>query len=198
MKKQFLYFLATIVASCIVMILHEFPKSIIYNKMAKPNNKDGNRHIYKFYQYIDPIGLVLSVTSLSGFSRPYMYRVKDKKTNTILGITGFISLICMILFGVGTYNLLYAGAFQQNIDPGFLYYLMESFILISCGMLIVNLFPISTFDMGLLIAGRSPITYFTIIKNDYFIKMILLLFIIMNIISTLSLYIVSSLLAIKI
>lgn len=63
--------------------------------------------------------------------------------------------------------------------------LLRNMYIISINMLIVNLFPVSTFDMGLLIAGRSPSKYFSIIRNDFLIKILLILSILFGIIPTL-------------
>lgn len=48
---------------------------------------------------------------------------------------------------------------------------------------VVNLFPVSTFDMGLVVAGASPQNYLGIIKADSSIKLILMLVFILNLIN---------------
>lgn len=191
MKIQLIRLFSALVAGALVMILHEFPKAFIFSKLK--SGKDSRHYnIYKLYQYIDPIGLLLCVTSQTGFSKPYMYRIKDKKANFILGITGYISLfltfsasVALLRFKYGNKSSLY---YSGNIP---FFELMVQFVLvyialISISMFLVNLFPISTFDMGLCIAGISPARYFVIIRNDYLIKVILLVVIIMNFISSFS------------
>lgn len=181
MMDQLLQVVATILASIILMICHELTKAIVYNHMTKPNIQRGKNNIFKLYQYIDPIGLIFCITSNCGFSRPYMYRIKDKKINFCIGLAGFSVLLCLFIGSIVAFRTLYAPD-AVIIESDFLLYLIKSFCLISCGMLIVNLFPIATFDMGLIIAGKSPMKYYSILKNDHLIKMILLLTLILGII----------------
>ncbi len=198
MKIQLIRVLAAFIAGGIVMILHEFPKAYIYNRLNPSQDIKRKRGIYKLHHYIDPIGIILCITNQAGFSKPYMYRIKDKKTNFILGLTGLITLLIVFMvsmailrFGIGVNSKL---NYSETIS---IYELILQFILvyialISISMFIVNLFPISTFDMGLCIAGKSPSKYFVIIRNDYFIKMVLLLVIMFQFITSFSTLIMSS------
>ncbi len=54
--------------------------------------------------------------------------------------------------------------------------------IISLGMLVANLFPISIFDMGLVIAGFSSQKYLGIIKMDGIIKVIFVITLFMDLI----------------
>jgi len=200
MKIQLIRLFSALIASGLVMILHEFPKAVIYSKMNPNQDTKRKNNIYKLYHYIDPIGLILCVTNQTGFSKPYMYRIKDKKTNLILGITGFLSLIvvftvsiCILKFGVGM-NSEFNYSETTGVLPLILQCIAVYVSLISLSMLIVNLFPISTFDMGLCIAGKSPTKYFTLIRNDYFIKMLLILVILFQFVTSISTLILSALL----
>lgn len=193
MEKQLIEILAILIAGSIIMIVHELPKAIVYNMNNKEQSLKQKNAIFKVFNYIDPIGLIFCVTTHTGFSKPYMYRIKEKKTNFLLGITGFVSLI--IIFAISlTLVKVNAGknssfTSYSNIDFFFkylIYSIMNYTTLISISMIFVNLFPVSTFDMGLLIAGKSPDKYFSIIKNDYYIKMILIFAIIFGIIETFS------------
>jgi hypothetical protein len=192
MKIQLIRLFAAFIAGGIVMILHEFPKAFVYNRLNPTQDHNRRSNIYKLHHYIDPIGLILCITNQAGFSKPYMYRIKDRKTNLILGITGLISLlivfiasIAVLRFGIGiNSNLNYSETL--NIFELVLQFIIVYIALISISMFIVNLFPISTFDMGLCIAGRSPSKYFVIIRNDYFIKMVLILVILFQFVTSFS------------
>lgn len=192
---QLIKLISALIAGGFVMILHELPKAIIYSNLKPDKNVKSKNNIYRLHQYIDPIGILLCITNQVGFSKPYMYRIKDKKVNFILGITGFFSLIvvfivsiCILKFGIG-------------IDPDFGYsetssivvkifqFTMVYITLISLSMFVVNLFPISTFDMGLCIAGKSQTKYLSIIRNDYFIKMLLILSIMIGFMTNISMFI---------
>lgn len=192
MKEQLLEFITISMASIFVMIIHELPKSIMYNCCNKKQSRSTKLNIYKIYHYIDPIGLLLCITTYSGFSKPYMYRIKEKRTNLLLGITGCISLILCTLISAGIvrfYFMPFENAEYSTTVEWIIYnfsnYFFQSVAVISVNMLIVNLIPISTFDMGLIIAGKSPSKYFSIIRNDYLIKMILLALILFGIVPTL-------------
>ena len=199
MKTQLIRLVAALLAGSLVMILHELPKAMIYKRLNNSSNGKKSKHnVYRIHHYIDPIGLILCVTSQAGFSKPYMYRIKDKKTNFILGIVGFLSLA--IVFMVSMVLLKFAIGIETSSSylesSGLLEYFFQCTLiyiaLISISMLLVNLFPISTFDMGLCIAGKSPTKYFTIIRNDYFIKMLLVLVIMFRFITSVGTIIMSS------
>ncbi|BCN31394.1 hypothetical protein [Anaeromicropila herbilytica] len=194
MEQKLIGLIASIIAACIIMMLHELIKAMVYNVQNKEQSPQSKRNIYKIHHYIDPIGLILCVTTSTGFSKPYMYRIKDKRTNFRLGIAGFVTLLAIFGISLFIYKSNYPqGAFAYDINNRvdffvkyFWYALNSMFVLLSMTMIIVNLFPVSTFDMGLLIAGKSPSKYFSIIKNDQYIKAILILTIIFDIIRAVS------------
>lgn len=200
MKLQLIRILSSIIAGMIVMIIHEFPKAVIYNKLSTYQDVKRKRNIYKLHHYIDPIGILLCITNYAGFSKPYMYRIKEKKTNMLLGITGLASLIA--IFAISIIILRFVFQLDASLVIGNDISMVELIIqfvvvytaLISISMFIVNLFPVSTFDMGLCIAGVSPAKYYLIIKNDYFIKIMLVLIILFEFIKSISTFILSVLL----
>jgi hypothetical protein len=203
MREQLLCLGAALIAGILIMILHELPKSIVYcirNQAlwkSKPESQIEMRrnwkNIYKVWHYIDPIGLLLCVTTYSGFSKPYMYRMKDRDTNKISGFVGFLTLLLLAAGSIIILRSQFVGYDVSSLDtskdivtiliPFYLFYFIAY---LSINMFIVNMFPISTFDMGLLIAGYSPSKYFSIIKSDHFIKMILIFSVLLGIISSVS------------
>lgn len=204
---------AALSAAIVIMILHELPKSIIYcvRSLAEwkeqPNYKQKIkrtvRDICKFWKYIDPIGLLLCATTYSGFSKPYMYRMKDRKTNKIAGFTGFFILLMIAVLNtliIRTYflpiNVNEFTIVNDSISILVSFYFFYFMAFISINMFLINLIPISTFDMGLLIAGYSPSKYFSIIKNDHYIKMILLFTVLLGVVSIISSLIMDTLLVI--
>lgn len=201
MKIHLIRIIATFIATAIVMIAHEFPKAFAYSIISKNQDPKKKHKIYLLHHYIDPIGMLLCITNHAGFSKPYMYRIKDQKTNFILGLTGFISLLVTFLIS----NLILRFGFHITdelliSDTSNIVLLLSQFItvytsLISISMFIVNLFPMSTFDMGLLVAGKSPSKYFAIIRNDYMLKMLLLLLIIFRFIPTIGTLLLTQFLA---
>lgn len=198
MGIQLIRLFAAFIAGGIVMIIHEFPKAFLYNKLNPNQDPKQKKKIYKLHHYIDPIGMILCVTNQAGFSKPYMYRIKDRKTNFILGIAGFLSLLTIFFISISVlhFGLGINSELNYAVDTGFLELVLQFIFvylaLISMSMFLVNLFPISTFDMGLCIAGKSPSKYFLIIQKDYFIKMMLILIILFQFITTFSSLIMKS------
>lgn len=182
MEKQLLDLGTKIVAAVIVMIVHEFPKTIVYYKMDQDSSKRSLKNALRVQHYIDPIGLIFCIATSGGFSKPYMYRIKDKKLNKALGITGYLSLALVYSFSVLALKFIFGvtsinGAFQYASTIGIigiiLTHLCFNLAFISFGMFLVNLFPIATFDMGNIIAGVSPMKFFEYLRKDYFMKVIL-------------------------
>lgn len=191
MKEQLLQLVALSLASVTVMILHELPKAILYHYMNKNSYRRSN--MFKIVHYIDPIGLILCITTLTGFSKPYMYRIKKRKTNLLLGITGFITLFTIFLLSITIWKNCYpmgeTYTYSTIIEwtlKNFPNYFLQFMAAISINMFFVNLIPISTFDIGLIIAGKSPGKYFSLIRNDYFIKVILILTVVFRVIPSIT------------
>ncbi len=181
MVNQLIQLLLLVISSVIVMVLHELPKSMIYANTYNKVNKTYKKSILALYQYIDPIGLIFCVTQMAGFSKPYVYRLNDKKLNKTLGIVGFASLLLVFFVSTIILNIMGMGLAEDipTESIGLAYNLIFSFFTylatISMGMLLVNLFPVATFDMGMIIASQSSDMYNLIIKNDYYIKIIIIL-----------------------
>lgn len=196
MLNQLIQLFLLALASAIVMILHELPKSIIYTKSYNINDNANKRNVLALYQYIDPIGLIFCITNLTGFSKPYIYRLNKKKMNKTLAITGYASLLLIFFISIGLVNFINVTyEIKQIEEVSLLIGMLFSFFLymatVSIGMLLVNLFPLATFDMGLLIASISSDKYYSIISNDYFIKIILILAVIFGFVSNLAVFIIN-------
>ena len=196
MLNQLIQLILLVIASIIVMIFHEIPKSIVYEIMSNHGNKTDKENIFALYQYIDPIGLIFCITNMAGFSKPYVYRLNDKRLSKTLAITGYFSLLSVFAISMVMLNIMnfrFQGlsindiSLASNYGYTFILYLAS----ISMGMFLINLFPIATFDMGLLIASKSTDKFYFIISNDYFIKVFLILFLLFNIFSNVTFLIIN-------
>lgn len=188
MIKEFGCLLATIIAACLVMILHEIPKTILYKMKIKKEQPKVN--ILKF---IDPVGLIFAVTGYCGFSKPYAYHVRNKKANLWIGYAGMLTLL--VLFAGCVYSCKYVLSPVVIANNGngtweyvtiFLFWIVQYMGVISAGMFFTNLFPIVPFNMGNLIAGYSTAKYIAILKRDYDMKMFFFLIVIFGVIKTVS------------
>lgn len=182
-----------------LMISHELIKVFVY-WCCKGRSFSTKILPWKFWRYIDPIGLILSVVCNVTISKPYFFRIREKKTNLLLGMTGLIFLLGVFGTSIWLLRDVYGGydglkvvallPLYQQIPSIFLEYVS----ILSLGMFMANLFPISTFDIGLIIAGCSSKTYLNIIKVDGIVKMIFVLTLLLNVIGYGSLRIIEFLL----
>ena len=192
MKRLILEIVICLVAAVLLMVLHELFKAVIFVLMrVKENNKQiiKRRGIWKLWRYIDPVGLVLAVTCYVPVSKPFMFRIRDKKTNLIIGISGLVFLAVIFFGSVQMLHIIYgtnanaAAALNSsgNRRAGILFW--QYMQMLSFDYFIVNLFPVSTFDMGHIIAGKSARIYLGIIKADTQIKLLLILTLFLNLIN---------------
>lgn len=189
-----------VIVAIVVMIVHELPKAILFLITTRgEEHKRIKMHACKLHRYIDPIGLLLSVVSYAGFSKPLMLRVRSQKKNLAMGITGLLTLGCLFAIAVSCLKLHYhmeqlevsAVGVTKIAEQLFFIYLA----MLSGSMFLVNLFPVSVFDMGMVVAGISARNYLNIIKNDTFLKGILIFAIAIGMIRFFSFEIVEMLLA---
>ena len=193
MKEWLLEVVVCLIAAVLLMIIHELFKAIVY-MIVRGHKQGGNidkKGIWKIFRYIDPLGLILAVTCYVPVSKPYMFRIRDRKTNIIIGLSGFFVLIIIFFSSIFMMHYMY-GASDSIVDIINLKYgwfqkakiLFLQYIQKLCfDYFVVNLFPVSTFDMGLVVAGASPQNYLGIIKADSSIKLILMLVFILNLIN---------------
>lgn len=172
-----LYNLAMLAAaSCLVMILHEIPKTVLFFRME--HKRGLLKELLRLFHYIDPIGLIFSITGNAPFSKSYVFRAKNKKTNVCLGLTGYGTLL--IIFVLSSVLRKLAG---QNLYMALFF---QNMAIAGMGMFVVNLFPAAAFNMGLIIAGTSREKYLSILKSDYIIKMILILAVLLGLVRSIS------------
>jgi hypothetical protein len=192
LKEKLMLLVASLCAGIFVMILHEIPKAMLYRRLkhryGKEEDKKFENRINPVH-FVDPIGLIFCVIYGIGFSKPYYYRMKEKKWNQWLGITGLLSLMLQFFIAVAILkfgfhmnaSLTLEGEFSIYFE--FLMYFLSSYAIISIGMLITNLFPLISSDISLLVAANQPVKFVTLLRSDYMIKMVwmfLLLFGIMT------------------
>lgn len=180
MKEIILEGVICAVAAGVLMILHELIKAMVYMGIQRHlgSKRTYSHSIWEVHRYLDPVGMILSITSSVTFSRPFMFRIQSKKVNRILGITGFAVLLLCFCGSMAALKLHILGVSGMTtleghgLVPKLVTLFIQYTAILSLGMLIANLFPISIFDMGLVIAGFSSRKYLSIIKMDGIIKLI--------------------------
>lgn len=197
--ERLIQMFASLFAALLIMIIHEVPKTMVYNSQVE--KKMPLSRVFYLTQYIDPIGLIFCMFSLAGFSKPYRYEIKVKKNATYIGIMGLLTLILCLVVGYITYRYFYTGIEVNQVLTGmdlsskFDYYFICYFLLISFGMFIVNLVPISAFDMGLIIAGCSLKNFIHIIRSDTFVKLALFIVLFTEVIPLMGIQLINLLLS---
>lgn len=190
MKELLLECVICLCVAAFLMVVHELAKSIVYMliQRVKGNKRRYTHSIWALQRYIDPVGLLLAVAGSVTFSKPFMFRIQEKKTNRILGFTGFLVLIVCFESSVLAlhFHVLGVSGLETLQGHGFVakaaVLTIQYIAILSFGMIVANLFPVSTFDMGLIIAGFSAQKYLNIIKMDAIIKTIFIITVIIGLI----------------
>ncbi len=195
MQERIILFIASLLGGIFCMILHEAPKVVIYRRYIKKNKKMQITAQGKVnpIHFIDPIGLLFCAIFRVGFSKPSYYRMKEKRINQLLGVVGLLSLILQFLIVVGTLRFGFGMNAKLSLPENssftyeFLMYFLTSYAIICVGMLITNLFPLLTTDMSWILTSTKPMTFVTLLKSDYLVKMVWLLLVVLRVIPSLSL-----------
>lgn len=189
----------------LVMIVHEFFKSLVYCVYVKKYEPTiETKGLFRIWRYIDPIGVIFSFCNLGVYSKQYPYIIKSRKAAVTIGLTGYMSMFVTfivaiikcrsyglkpdeLLCNVGIYgiaNQLKHNGVSNLEDMGLMNWSMQYFwcfvAFFSVLMLIINLFPIVSFDITLILGVFARNLYYGVKKNDLFIKG---LFIVLSVLS---------------
>ncbi len=191
MRENLIFMAASLIAGVLCMILHEVPKVMFYRRYIR--KKSIAELMITTYgkvnpvHFIDPIGLLFCIMFRIGFSKPSYYRMKDKDLNCKLAITGllsllvqFLGLISILRFGLGM-DVNLSIPTHSSFFFEFLMYFLASYAIICVGMLLTNLFPLLSMDMGWVLTSQSPMKFTILLKSDFLIKMIWILLVILGI-----------------
>lgn len=193
MKNWLIETAAAVFSGCLLMILHEFPKALLTYQMDKKLYQKPLfplRKVFRVTEYFDGLGLFFLIVGSAGFSRPYLVRFRERQGNLLTGLTGVLSLmvsffVSVIILRLGFHMdspfaiITSRGVWVQFFNLFFFYSAIFSF-----GMFLTNLFPMSTNDMALVIAGLRPDRFLPLIKMDYVTKAVWLFLILMRLIPT--------------
>lgn len=206
MKEQILMavitVLTSIVATAIVMIVHELAKSIAYLIYVKNYNRKYNKlnicpGIFRLHRYVDPVGLILSVTGYVTISKQYPFLIKSRKASFLIGLIGYITTALMFFTSVLAYRYLFGvgglllGTYTKEMSVLIICLdeTIKKIILFSAMLFFANLFPIASFDISLIVASIDSIAYRKILKFDLFYKLIFLILSLLSVFSMLSVYV---------
>lgn len=185
---------AAVLAAVLVMILHELPKAIVYNITSR--KKVPLSDIFHLLRYIDPIGVIFCIATGAGFSKPYPFKIESKRQPMVIGMAGLASMLLVFSGMMLIYTRRYHGFHMYEIlfDPAkdfqFAYWFISLTILYSLCMFFMNLIPIATFDMGLILASVSMNNYIAIIRQDTVMKLLLYVVLVLQMLPILTIHIV--------
>ena len=186
--NHMVFIIAVIIAAIIVMVFHEFSKTFVYALYMKKEKLNYKQYsFFKFWKYIDPIGVILAVVGCGIFSKQYPYLIKSKRAAIGIGLTGYLSMFLLAIMSTISYNnfltflkinsYLNLGDLNQHymlLAVGFLYILQYTAIF-SMTMIGVNLFPLTSFDISLILAGCAPNIFSKIRKYDAVLKLLFMI-----------------------
>ncbi len=182
-----------LICGIIVVIWHEFPKNILAHFLTHPIYR-GDLKIVSPIKYIDKVGAIMFAFSVFGigWQKPYEYDVnkftlKDKG-GLILALVGqlFSLLLIFILFPLAYYT------YHTGVNE---YVVMFLFTLIkfNATLIVVNLFPMISFDMSAIIRGISYETYRSIEINNIYFKFAFLVILGMRLVPQITSFLLSPL-----
>ena len=168
----------------------------IYNKKYNKNEKCPG--VWEIYKYVDPIGLILAATSNGIFSKQYPFVIRSKKASCLIGLTGYASMIVTFGASILGYRLFFSQNIMFNNNQIEIYYIvngikyiLEYIAYLSATMFLINLFPLATFDLSLIVASVSPMAYLKIRKFDLFFKLIFLIICLLGVFSMAGMFLAS-------
>ncbi len=200
MKNWLIETIAAIFSGCLVMIFHEFPKAFLTYRMDKKMYHKALfrfREIFRFKEYLDGLGLFFLIIGSAGFSRPYLIRFRERHSNLLVGLTGWIALIVSFFISIIVLRLGFHMddsliiITSQGMVVQFLNLLFFYLAVFSLGMFLTNLFPMSTNDMALVIAGVRPDRFLPLVKMDYMTKAVWLFLVLIRLIPTIGIRLIT-------
>lgn len=188
---KLIYIGITLVCSIILMIIHEFPKNIAYYILKHKEGKKVSKNIFYFWKNIDPVGVITSIAMYTPFSKQYKYTISNKKTSLILGITGITTLVVLYALSIATLLIFFKDYINNPADLSneveyYIFISLLNFSLLCMSMILVNLFPVTCFDVGLIILGSNSKKRGGIIVFDGFLKLIFFFLVALGVLSNTS------------
>lgn len=174
LKEKLLIVLIYIIAAMCVMIIHEFVKSVIYYIYVKREEPhQSTKGIFNIFRYIDPIGVIFSAARVGIFSKQYPYLIKSRKVAVSIGIAGYSSMVLTFLSSIMGYKLSYVSnphLDEVGFSSMFFHYFWMCMAFFSLMMMIINFFPIVSFDITLILGACARSVYMYVKMHDRIFK----------------------------
>lgn len=176
--EKLVYIIITMTGGIFLMIIHELMKNIVYYFLKK---KKVPKDLFYIWKNIDLVGIITTLAMYTPFSKQYRYTISDKKTAMTVGVTGISTLLIINVSCVAVLRccfkeyILETGHFSTDNLKYYLYLFLLNLVMLSMAMLLANLFPITCFDMGLIVLGSNSKNRSSIIIFDGFLKLMFFL-----------------------
>lgn len=184
--NKLIYIVITLVSGILLMIIHELPKNIAYYIIRCKEGKKKPKNLFYFWKNIDPVGIITTIAMYTPFSKQYKYTISNKKTSLTLGITGLTTLIITQISSIVVLKIFFKDYLLQQdiVTQGtnyYIYLVVLNFSILCMTMILVNLFPVTCFDMGLILLGSNSKHRGTVIVFDGILKLIFFFMVVLRV-----------------
>ena len=177
---SFSYLMFKVVAAVVTITLHEFIKAFISSSLGDPLPKRDGRVTINPIKHIEPIGFIVMVALGFGWGKPVetaSIYYKDRRKGTL--ITYIAPSVVNFIFGVIMILVI------AIIKPApSIVLLLEIIAMFNIRHALFNIIPVYPLDGAKVLAAlRNPNNVITMVNNQTFYQMILILFILWGIVS---------------
>jgi len=167
------------IAAVITITLHEFIKALISSSLGDPLPKRDGRVTPNPLKHIEPIGLIIMIALGFGWGKPVdtaSIYYKDRKNGTL--ITYIVPSVANLLLGI--IIMLVAAIINST---GELRVFLQIAALFNLRHAFFNIIPVYPLDGAKVMAAlRNPNNVITMVNNQTFYQMVLIMFILWGIV----------------
>ena len=164
-KDAVIYFLITVLVYMISITVHEFAHAFTAYKCGDSTAKLAGRMTLNPFKHLDGFGLFLFIFVGIGWAKPVPINplnFKKYKTGTrIVSIAGVVSNLLLGLISAITVAVLLATVGQGGVALGYLYSVLNYFMIVNSFLFMFNILPIAPLD------GFNFISTFTKADNKF-------------------------------
>jgi Zn-dependent protease len=179
--------LISVVSALLCITLHEMSHGYAALLLGDPTAKRQGRLSLNPIKHIDPVGLIMMVVAHVGWAKPVpidsRYFKNPKRDIAITAIAGplcnFVLAYAALLVGTGVYRFWYLKA--GGLVPVYVIYFLVRVAVLSVGLGLFNLIPISPLDGSKVLYALLPQRiYFKILKYERFGMIVLIVLVLLG------------------
>lgn len=155
----------SLVVILISLSVHEFAHAFVAYKMGDDTPREAGRLTLNPFKHIDPSGFFWFLLIGVGWAKPVPInplKFKKYKTGTrLVSVAGIIANFVLGLISAIIYAILHATIGESSEAIGYVYLLLDSFMMVNSALVLFNLLPFYPLD------GFTFITTFMKSENKY-------------------------------